>query len=81
MVVRKGRQQANGDGYAGYAGISQVVQGLYKGVHPVAVKVLRHVNSDESYDEVMKEVALLRACRHPHIVQVSSYGCTSLGIS
>lgn len=49
----------------------QVVQGLLKGVHKVAVKMLHNINSSELMANVMREAAIIDACRHPHVVQVS----------
>jgi serine/threonine protein kinase len=44
---------------------------LYKGVQPVAIKVIRTITPDESLHEgILKEVSVLRACRHPHVIQV-----------
>lgn len=51
----------------------QVVQGLYRGVHLVAIKILNTVSPEESQNSLLREVNVLRSCRHPHIVQVSSY--------
>lgn len=44
-------------------------KGLYKGAIPVAIKVLDGV-APESADTILKEIAMLHACRHPDIVQV-----------
>jgi serine/threonine protein kinase len=49
----------------------QVFKALYRRVHPVAVKVLKKVHPiDTDRISIMREVAVLRACRHSHIVQV-----------
>ncbi len=50
---------------------AQVFRGFHRGVHPVAIKVLRNVAPTESQQSgIVKEIAVLRACRHPHVVQV-----------
>eukprot|EP00884_Botryococcus_braunii_P016087 jgi/Botrbrau1/3161/Bobra.0070s0126.1 len=47
----------------------EVLQGLYRGIQPVAIKVLNNISPDEHQQEkLLTEVAVLRACRHPHIV-------------
>eukprot|EP00884_Botryococcus_braunii_P005890 jgi/Botrbrau1/15301/Bobra.0096s0004.1 len=48
----------------------EVFRGFHRGVHPVALKVLRNVAPTESQQTgIVKEIAVLRACRHPHVVQ------------
>jgi hypothetical protein len=50
----------------------QVFKGLYRGIHVVAIKVLHsHIANEELHESILKEVAVLRACRHPHIIQVT----------
>jgi hypothetical protein len=52
--------------------LSQVFKGLYRQVHLVAIKILKDVDpSDDDQISIMKEVSVLRACRHSHIVQVT----------
>eukprot|EP00884_Botryococcus_braunii_P016071 jgi/Botrbrau1/3147/Bobra.0070s0114.2 len=47
----------------------EVIEGLVRGVQRVAIKVLHNINVDTPrQDKILKEVAVLRACRHPHIV-------------
>jgi hypothetical protein len=49
----------------------QVLKCIYKGVNPIAVKVLHAFRPGETLQEdILKEVQVLRACRHPHIIQV-----------
>lgn len=50
---------------------SQVVQGIFKGVQKVAIKVLHGIHSADLRADVMREAAIMDACRHPHVVQVS----------
>lgn len=51
----------------------KVFKGHYKGVIPAAIKVV-HVQamSDQQLKAIMNEVYVLRACRHPHILEVVS---------
>eukprot|EP00884_Botryococcus_braunii_P020080 jgi/Botrbrau1/6756/Bobra.0324s0041.1 len=60
----------------GKGGSGQVYKGKYKGCSPVAIKVLEDVTRDTS-EEIMKEIAILNACRHPHIVQFQGVAFTS----
>jgi hypothetical protein len=52
----------------------QVFKGLYRRIHPVAIKILKGVRPDDCvHINILKEVAVLRSCRHSHIVQVQSH--------
>jgi hypothetical protein len=49
----------------------QVYKGLHEGVHEVAIKVLVDWAADvQRHQSFMREVELLKSCRHSHIVQV-----------
>lgn len=45
----------------------QVVKGVYDGVHEVALKVSE---TEIARETIMKEISILKNCRHSNIVQV-----------
>eukprot|EP00884_Botryococcus_braunii_P016077 jgi/Botrbrau1/3152/Bobra.0070s0118.1 len=57
-----GKERRLGSGASG-----EVLQGVYQGIQPVAIKVLNNITADQK-GKLSKEVVVLRACRHPHIV-------------
>eukprot|EP00884_Botryococcus_braunii_P012609 jgi/Botrbrau1/21349/Bobra.0184s0058.1 len=54
----------------GLGSTGEVFKGMYRKVDTVAIKVLRDFHTDnDAHMSLMKEVTVLRACRHPNIVQ------------
>lgn len=51
----------------------QVLQGVFKGVQNVAIKVIHKIYSPDLRADIIKEVAIMGACRHPHVIQVSRW--------
>lgn len=46
---------------------------MLKGMLRVAIKVIHIIESIELRSHVLKEAAIMDACRHPHVVQVSPF--------
>eukprot|EP00884_Botryococcus_braunii_P016090 jgi/Botrbrau1/3164/Bobra.0070s0128.2 len=64
ILDRQGHDYRLGSGTSG-----EVCLGVYKESNLVAIKVLKNLYSEEFGESVFKEIDVLRACRHPHIVQ------------
>lgn len=53
----------------GTGGFGTVYRGLYHGIHPVAIKIIHHVEEDRHKDSFIREASLLKALRHRNVVQ------------
>jgi len=53
----------------GTGGFGTVYRGLYHGIHPVAIKIIHHVEEDRHKDAFIREATLLKALRHRNVVQ------------
>lgn len=53
----------------GTGGFGTVYKGLYHGIHPVAIKILHHVEEQRHTDAFVREATLLKALRHRNVVQ------------
>jgi serine/threonine protein kinase len=54
----------------GTGGYGTVYKGLYHGIHPVAIKIIHHIEEDRHKDSFIREASLLKALRHKNVVQV-----------
>lgn len=53
----------------GTGGFGTVYKGLYHGIHPVAIKILHHIEEEKHRDAFIREALLLKALRHKNVVQ------------
>lgn len=53
----------------GTGGYGTVYKGLYHGIHPVAIKIIHHIEEDRHKDSFIREASLLKALRHKNVVQ------------
>ena len=53
----------------GTGGFGTVYKGLYHGIHPVAIKIIHHVEEERHKDSFIREASLLKALRHKNVVQ------------
>ncbi len=53
----------------GTGGFGTVYRGLYHGIHPVAIKIIHHIEEDRHKDSFIREASLLKALRHRNVVQ------------
>lgn len=53
----------------GTGGFGTVYKGLYHGIHPVAIKILHHIEEEKHKDAFIREALLLKALRHKNVVQ------------
>eukprot|EP00891_Asterochloris_glomerata_P006249 jgi/Astpho2/6249/fgenesh1_pg.00088_%23_58_t len=55
--------------HLGSGGFGDVYRGLWDGLYPVAVKQFRGSSHSEAQASIVSELAILKGCRHRHIIQ------------
>lgn len=61
----------------GTGGFGTVYKGLYHGIHPVAIKIIHHVEEERHKDSFIREASLLKALRHKNAVFGSMFRWTT----